>query len=144
MKAIIFSLLVLSSILVSGAEYPTSEVKALLETDNREPFVHVGKDTVKQFAKRRGVAGNCTIKFISGYVPAPIGDAKASLVSLIECPGFRLMGLRLRKDMELSKYHILGYWTDETLSNQTLNQTTNLVVIVFETKTTPTGMLLVS
>ena len=31
-----------------------------------------------------------------------------------------------------------------TQNNKTLNQTTHLVVMVFGTKTTPTGMLLVS
>ena len=143
MRKIIGVFIVLYSISISGGVYPTTEVRALLDADNRNAFVYVGNDTLKQFSKRRETAADCTISFKSGDADKPIGDGKAYMVSLIECPGFPLLGLRLRKDAESSKFHILGYWTERTLSNQALNQTT-LDVTNFGSKLPPTGMLLVS
>ena len=124
MKKIVVLLFVISSIYVSGNEFPKSEVTALLEKDNRDAFVYVGTSTLEQLKCRRSGASDCTIRFNIG--DSPNGDGKATMISLIDCPTFPLLGLRLKMDMSTRKYHILGFWTAQKLSNQSHQQASKL------------------
>ena len=68
-------------------------------------IVHIGEETKSAISNAKGY------EIEWGDAPSPIGDDKADLRMIVLTDSGTRVGLRMKYDQDLKKYHILGYWT---------------------------------
>lgn len=87
-----------------------AEIIKLMKNGENSFFIHTGGNTVSVLTQRSPVAEKCHIAIKANDAPKPFGNGSATQHAIIECKGFKTIGLRL-KPANIDHYHILGFWT---------------------------------